>query len=172
MGPAVNDGPPGLTLAMPLPNPPPPRGPIRNPMPQMWKPCLQAILANTERHDKQFSKVCREQDELKETANKTLTTASQVKDDMESLIARLLPWSSRKHPHRRLQFPLDLMDPYSPKTVMTGVPYATTSRWNTLGGANGNLMVTGGFPNGPARKLCELLCRTKSSRSFPQITEA
>ena len=81
---AVNNGRPGLSTALPVPNWPPPPAPSQFSASNVVA-ILQAILANTERQDKQLTKVCcKEQGELKEIA-----TATQVKDDMESLVARV-----------------------------------------------------------------------------------
>ena len=156
MGAAMNEGPPGLNTALPIPNPPPPPAPSQSSASNV-ETMLQAILANTEKHDRQLSKVCREQGELKEIASKALTTATQVKDDMENLAARVTALEQQKSSPLSSSVSSRSDGPYSPKAVMSGVPYATTSRWNTLGGANGNLMVIGGFPQ---------WSRTETLRSF------
>ena len=145
MNSAMQDGPPGLNTAMPIPHPPPPPAPAQSSS-QNIEAMLQMILSNTEKHDKQLTKVCREQGELKEIASKALTTATQVKDDMESLTARVVALEQQKSSPPSSSVSSRSDGPYSPKSIMTGVPYATTSRWNTLGGAEGNLMVIGGFP--------------------------
>ena len=158
MGLAGQDVPPGLNTAMPLPNPPPPPAPSQSSSSNV-EAMLQMILANTEKHDKQLSKVCREQGELKEIASKALTTATQVKDDMESLTARVVALEQKRTSPVSSSVSSRSEGPYSPKSIMAGVPYATTSRWNTLGGTEGNLMVIGGFPQ---------WSRTETLRSFMQ----
>ena len=158
MGSAMQDGPPGLNTAMPMPNPPPPPAPSQSSASNV-EAMLQMILANTEKHDKQLSKVCREQGELKEIASKAPPTATQDKDDMESLTARVVALEQKKSSPVSSSVSSRSDGPYSPKSIMTGVPYATTSRWNTLGRTDGSLMVIGGFPQ---------WSRTETLRSFMQ----
>ena len=63
---------------------------------------------------------------------------------MASLAARVITLEQRGSPAASSSSRSD--GPYSPKSLMAGTAYATTSRWNTLGGTSGNLMVVGGFP--------------------------
>ena len=106
---------------------------------------LKTILANTDNQGKQLSKVSRDQEEIKEIASRALTTATQVKEDVVNLAARVSALEQQRFsPPASSSSRSD--GPYSPKTIMTGTAYATTSRWNTLGGTQGNLMVVGGFP--------------------------
>ena len=107
----------------------------------------QKLLEQGAAHQQQLAALRKDQTEIKDIASKALVQADSVKEDLTALSARVAALerggndasasSSASSSGARSG---------DPRSLMRGSPYMQGSRWEQLGGPDGNLLVVGGFP--------------------------
>ena len=134
----------------------------------------QKLLDQGAAHQQQLAALCKDQTEIKDLASKALVQADSVKEDLTALSARVAALerggtnvsasSSSGSSGARSE---------DPRSLMRGSPYMQGSRWEQLGGPDGNVLVVRGLPLwSRPEKMRELFAGEVLPRLSPEARNA